>query len=132
MKENQFNLRLIQFIQVYSLWEAEKIMKVESSEVLEDLKVKCDNLLESLSELSNRSIQEVNDFVQELYEKDIYYNNDIPTSYFLLVTKLMNSIEQTKDKKSYRMNIELDEVKIIQIVAIIKAHIMRRLENFKR
>ncbi|EHD5264238.1 hypothetical protein JQ509_002749, partial [Staphylococcus pseudintermedius] len=88
-------------------------------------------LFESLSKISNRPMQEINDFVQKLYEEDIYYNNDIPSSYFLLMTKLMNSIEQKKDDENDIMNIKLDEVNIIQILAIVKAHAMRRLENLE-
>ncbi|ELK4134473.1 hypothetical protein Q6878_000475 [Staphylococcus pseudintermedius] len=76
--------------------------------------------------------KKINDFVQKLYEEDVCYNDDVPTSYFLLMTKLMNSIEQKRDKENDDIiNIKLDEVNIIQIVAIVKAHAMRRLENLK-
>ncbi|HDK5688911.1 TPA: hypothetical protein PTC43_002470, partial [Staphylococcus pseudintermedius] len=44
---------------------------------------------------------------------------------------LMNSIEQKKDDENDIMNIKLDEVNIIQILAIVKAHAMRRLENLE-
>ncbi|EGQ3991745.1 hypothetical protein GC005_01350 [Staphylococcus pseudintermedius] len=131
MEDNQFNIRLIQFIHIYSYWESEKMIANEKSDTLEYLILKCDKLFESLSKISNRSMQEINDFVQKLYEEDIYYNNDIPSSYFLLMTKLMNSIEQKKDDENDIMNIKLDEVNIIQILAIVKAHAMRRLENLE-
>lgn len=131
MEDNQFSIRLIQFIHIYSYWESEKMIAKEKSDTLEYLILKCDKLFESLSKISNRPMQEINDFVQELYEDDIYYNDDIPTSYFLLMTKLMNSIEQKKDEENDIMNIKLDEVNIIQILAIVKAHAMRRLENIK-
>ncbi|HAR6466893.1 TPA: hypothetical protein I1827_000937 [Staphylococcus pseudintermedius] len=131
MEDNQFNIRLIQFIHIYSYWESEKMIANEKSDTLEYLILKCDKLFESLSKISNRPMQEINDFVQEIYEEDIYYNDDIPTSYFLLMTKLMNSIEQKKDDENYIMNIKLDEVNIIQILAIVKAHAMRRLENLE-
>ena len=131
MEDNQFNIRLIEFIQVYSYWEHEKLLGFEEYETLEHLKLKCDKVFESLSKISNRPMREINDFVQEVYEEDIYYNDDIPISYFLLMTKLMNSIEHKKDKENDLVNIKLDEVNIIQIVAIVKAHAMRRLENIK-
>ncbi|HAR5655169.1 TPA: hypothetical protein I1641_001643 [Staphylococcus pseudintermedius] len=131
MEDNQFNIRLIQFIHIYSYWESEKMIANEKSDTLEYLILKCDKLFESLSKISNRPMQEINDFVQKLYEEDIYYNDDIPTSYFLLMTKLMNSIEQKKDDENDIMNIKLDEVNIIQILAIVKAHAMRRLENLE-
>ncbi|HAR6047156.1 TPA: hypothetical protein I1648_000766 [Staphylococcus pseudintermedius] len=131
MEDNQFNIRLIQFIHIYSYWESEKMIANEKSDTLEYLILKCDKLFESLSKISNRPMQEINDFVQKLYEEDIYYNNDIPSSYFLLMTKLMNSIEQKKDEENDIMNIKLDEVNIIQILAIVKAHAMRRLENLE-
>ena len=131
MKDNQFNIRLIEFIQMYSYCEHEKLLGFKECETLEHLKLKCDKLFESLSKLSNRPMQEINDFVQEVYEEDIYYNDDIPTTYFLLMTKLMNSIEQKKDDENDLINIKLDEVSIIQIVAIVKAHAMRRLENLE-
>ncbi|EGQ3935451.1 hypothetical protein O0H36_02355 [Staphylococcus pseudintermedius] len=131
MEDNQFNIRLIQFIHIYSYWESEKMIANEKSDTLEYLILKCDKLFESLSKISNRPMQEINDFVQEIYEEDIYYNDDIPTSYFLLMTKLMNSIEQKKDDENDIMNIKLDEVNIIQILAIVKAHAMRRLENLE-
>ncbi|EGQ3260156.1 hypothetical protein MWQ93_002431 [Staphylococcus pseudintermedius] len=131
MEDNQFNIRLIQFIHIYSYWESEKMIANEKSDTLEYLILKCDKLFESLSKISNRPMQEINDFVQKLYEEDIYYNNDIPSSYFLLMTKLMNSIEQKKDDENDIMNIKLDEVNIIQILAIVKAHAMRRLENLE-
>ncbi|MBC8715643.1 hypothetical protein FXW04_09900 [Staphylococcus pseudintermedius] len=131
MEDNQFNIRLIQFIHIYSYWESEKMIANEKSYTLEYLILKCDKLFESLSKISNRPMQEINDFVQEIYEEDIYYNDDIPTSYFLLMTKLMNSIEQKKDDENDIMNIKLDEVNIIQILAIVKAHAMRRLENLE-
>ncbi|EHT8042721.1 hypothetical protein KXP97_000229 [Staphylococcus pseudintermedius] len=131
MEDNQFNIRLIQFIHIYSYWESEKMIANEKSDTLEYLILKCDKLFESLSKISNRPMQEINDFVQKLYEEDIYYNNVIPSSYFLLMTKLMNSIEQKKDDENDIMNIKLDEVNIIQILAIVKAHAMRRLENLE-
>ncbi|EMW6481341.1 hypothetical protein AAFE97_000508 [Staphylococcus pseudintermedius] len=131
MEDNQFNIRLIQFIHIYSYWESEKMIANEKSDTLEYLILKCDKLFESLSKISNRPMQEINDFVQKLYEEDIYYNNDIPSSYFLLMTKLMNSIEQKKDDENDIMNIKLDEVNIIQILAIVKTHAMRRLENLE-
>ncbi|WP_438464745.1 hypothetical protein [Staphylococcus pseudintermedius] len=131
MEDNQFNIRLIQFIHIYSYWESEKMIANEKSDTLEYLILKCDKLFESLSKISNKPMQEINDFVQEIYEEDIYYNDDIPTSYFLLMTKLMNSIEQKKDDENDIMNIKLDEVNIIQILAIVKAHAMRRLENLE-
>lgn len=131
MKDNQFNIRLIDFIQMYSYWEHEKLLGFEERETLEHLKLKCDKLFESLSKISNRPMQEINDFVQEIYKEDIYYNDDIPTTYFLLMTKLMNSIKQKKDDENDLINIKLDEVSIIQIVAIVKAHAMRRLENLE-
>ncbi|EJA1920953.1 hypothetical protein MWQ66_002645, partial [Staphylococcus pseudintermedius] len=104
MEDNQFNIRLIQFIHIYSYWESEKMIANEKSDTLEYLILKCDKLFESLSKISNRPMQEINDFVQKLYEEDIYYNNDIPSSYFLLMTKLMNSIEQKKDDENDIMN----------------------------
>lgn len=131
MKNKEFNIRLIKFILTYSYWESEKLNGLERADTLEYLKLKCDKLFETLSKMSNRPMQEINDFVQELYEEDINYNDDIPTSYFLLMTKLMNSIEQKKDEEKNIMNIKLDEVNIIQVVAIVKAHVMRRLENLK-
>ncbi|EHT3695465.1 hypothetical protein KXP31_000247 [Staphylococcus pseudintermedius] len=132
MEDNQFNIRLIQFIEIYSYWESEKMIAKEKPDTLEYLILKCDKLFESLSKISNRPMQKINDFVQKLYEEDVCYNDDVPTSYFLLMTKLMNSIEQKRDKENDDIiNIKLDEVNIIQIVAIVKAHTMRRLENLK-
>ncbi|EJO7194539.1 hypothetical protein NRV59_002245 [Staphylococcus pseudintermedius] len=132
MEDNQFDIRLIQFIQIYSYWQSEKMIAKEKSDTLEYLILKCDKLFESLSKISNRPIQEINDFVQNLYEEDVYYNDEMPTSYFLLMNKLMNSIKQKRDKENDDIiNIELDEVNIIQIVAIVKAHTMRRLESLK-